>query len=191
MKYARRRKLVNRRFQLKTTFAVLGFIMIAFLAVFTVVGIYATQNSTQIKASIQVLENLYTAEKAQKAEIGRIARESNNGYVIDSYERNLVTLKKLIDQLDEQAEIHFRLLSMIIGIVLVLSAALYFYLINLTHRISGPIYVLTSYVEDLMEGREPNMRELRTQDEFQEFYRLFTELAEKISSERNIHGEKE
>jgi hypothetical protein len=54
-----------------------------------------------------------------------------------------------------------------------LGLGLFLYLIRLTNRISGPLYVLTQHMTDIMNGKKPNLRELRKNDEFQEFYHQF------------------
>ncbi len=51
-----------------------------------------------------------------------------------------------------------------------------FVIIRLSHRITGPIYVLTTYLRELREGREPHVRPLRKHDEFKDFYREFGEV---------------
>ena len=42
-----------------------------------------------------------------------------------------------------------------------------------THRITGPIYVMRRYLVDLIEGRAPQYRPLRKNDEFKDFYDVF------------------
>ncbi len=45
--------------------------------------------------------------------------------------------------------------------------------ISLTHRISGPIYVMSQYLKDVREGKDPGLRPLRKGDQFQDFYNEF------------------
>ena len=63
--------------------------------------------------------------------------------------------------------------------VLIVALGSLIYLIRLTNRISGPLYVLTRHMHDIMNGRPPNLRELRKNDEFQEFYREFISFIDK------------
>ncbi|HNX23708.1 MAG TPA: hypothetical protein PKG60_06640 [Spirochaetota bacterium] len=53
-------------------------------------------------------------------------------------------------------------------------------LIRYTHRISGPIYLMTMYGNEILNGGKPKMRNLRDKDEFDEFYNLFRQMAKKI-----------
>src|ERR1700687_3958862 len=42
--------------------------------------------------------------------------------------------------------------------------------ITATHRVAGPVLVMTRYLKQLGEGQIPSTRPLRKQDELQEFY---------------------
>ena len=45
--------------------------------------------------------------------------------------------------------------------------------IIVTHRMVGPLYVMSRFMLELKEGRLPKMRALRRKDEFKEFYEAF------------------
>ena len=77
------------------------------------------------------------------------------------------------------------LFFIMIFIGIVLGISLYFYLIRLTHRISGPIYVLSRHVKDVIDGKDPDLRELRKNDEFKEFYNEFAIMVSKITERRS------
>jgi len=56
-------------------------------------------------------------------------------------------------------------------------------LIRKTHRISGPIYVMSNYMQQIIEGKIPDhVRKLRKKDELQEFYKIFTKMVESIKN---------
>lgn len=57
---------------------------------------------------------------------------------------------------------------------------LFIMIIKMTHRISGPIYVMSVYMREIIEGRMPEPRNLREKDEFKDFYELFREMIEAI-----------
>jgi hypothetical protein len=50
----------------------------------------------------------------------------------------------------------------------------------LTHRVAGPIYVMTRYISVLAEGHFPKMRKLRGSDEFKDLFDLFQKSVEFI-----------
>ncbi|MBN1533290.1 MAG: hypothetical protein JXA20_11550, partial [Spirochaetes bacterium] len=76
------------------------------------------------------------------------------------------------------------IVTIMIVTTMVLGAFLYYYLLRLTHRISGPIYVVSRIMRDVMEGRTPDARPLRKDDEFQEFYAQFTEMMRQMERRR-------
>ena len=55
----------------------------------------------------------------------------------------------------------------------VMAAALGFWGFIITHRISGPIFVMQRYLAELAAGRFPSARPLRKKDEFKEFFGEF------------------
>src|SRR5690606_10858206 len=51
-----------------------------------------------------------------------------------------------------------------------------------THRISGPLYIVARYLDVMAEGQYPDVRPLRKRDELQE---LFASFAEAVNSMRS------
>jgi hypothetical protein len=76
------------------------------------------------------------------------------------------------------------LLIMMVAFVLIQGFLLYFLLIRRTHRISGPIYVMSRYMDEVFEGKTPKIRPLRKNDELKEFYDMFTKLLERSSGKK-------
>jgi len=71
------------------------------------------------------------------------------------------------------------LITIMIATGILLGVFLYIYLIRLTNRISGPIYVLTRHIQDILSGADPDLRELRKNDELKEFYAQFVNFVKK------------
>lgn len=63
----------------------------------------------------------------------------------------------------------------LIVLVVVIGLALGFWGLVVTHRISGPLYLVERYLTELAEGRYPDVRPLRKRDELQGFFRAFDE----------------
>ncbi len=66
------------------------------------------------------------------------------------------------------------LLYLIVAVV-VMAVALAFWGLVVTHRISGPLYILERYLGILADGRYPDLRPLRKRDELHEFFAAFEE----------------
>lgn len=72
------------------------------------------------------------------------------------------------------------LLWLIVGITVLMGAALALFGLLVTHRVAGPIYVLSHYVGVLSRGRYPIMRSLRKSDELKEFFERFAAAVEAL-----------
>ncbi|HXN40771.1 MAG TPA: signal protein [Myxococcaceae bacterium] len=70
------------------------------------------------------------------------------------------------------------LLVLISGVALVMGLALGLVGVLITHRVAGPIYVISNYMLALSEGRYPNFRPLRKNDELKTFFDRFRSAVE-------------
>jgi hypothetical protein len=61
----------------------------------------------------------------------------------------------------------------LIVFVLVMGVALAFFGLVVTHRISGPLHMMTRYLSVLASGRYPDLRPLRKHDELHDFFLAF------------------
>lgn len=80
------------------------------------------------------------------------------------------------------------LLWLVIGIAVIMAAALGLFGILVTHKVAGPIYVLSHYVGVLGEGRYPAMRPLRKHDELKEFFERFRVAVDQMRSRDRDEG---
>lgn len=176
----RRSSLINKNFQLKTTFRIIGVIIIAFIFLIALTGIIATNNNRKVTAAISDLNRSIEKEKKTVEKLIETSRDGWSGNrevpeekIIDSHLETLALMHNNVVHLQRTINLNLLLVSAMIILGILLGVFLYLYLIRLTHRISGPIYVLTRHMQDIMENREPNIRELRKNDEFKEFYAQF------------------
>lgn len=65
------------------------------------------------------------------------------------------------------------LLWLLVGITVLMGAALALFGLLVTHRVAGPVYVMSHYVSVLARGRYPIMRPLRKSDELKDFFERF------------------
>lgn len=63
----------------------------------------------------------------------------------------------------------------LIVLVVAMGMALAFWGLVVTHRISGPLYIVARYLGVLSSGQYPDMRPLRKKDELHEFFASFEE----------------
>jgi hypothetical protein len=63
---------------------------------------------------------------------------------------------------------------------LLMAAALGLFGVLITHRVAGPVYVMSHYVSVLARGRFPLMRPLRKRDELKNFFERFQDAIEAL-----------
>jgi hypothetical protein len=73
----------------------------------------------------------------------------------------------------ELARIESTLLVLMATVSVLMAAALGLFGILITHRVAGPVYVMSHYITVLARGRYPIMRQLRKSDELREFFQQF------------------
>lgn len=75
------------------------------------------------------------------------------------------------------------LVLLVVGMAFVLSI----WGIIVTHRISGPLYLVARYLGILGGGQYPDMRPLRKRDELQEFFTTFEEAVNQLKARDQSH----
>ncbi len=174
----RTRFLIDTNFQLKTTFRILGVIIIAFILIIAVTGLISMDNNGAISSSIKDLEGLMAKDRDMIERLIAAAGQrgaldpGHDGLIADHLE-TMALMQKNAERLKEILGLNRLLVTVTILAGVVMALVLFAYLIVITHRISGPLYVLSRHMRDIMEGREPDLRDLRKNDEFKDFYRQF------------------
>lgn len=73
------------------------------------------------------------------------------------------------------------MIAFIITMTVVQTVILFIFAVRLTHKISGPIYVMTQHLRMIKNGETPYWRPLRNNDQFKDFYREMREAFEYIN----------
>jgi hypothetical protein len=79
-----------------------------------------------------------------------------------------------IDSMKKMVSINFWLFWIVTALVVLQGIVLFIVLILKTHRIAGPIYVMSNYMKQIISGKiPPVLRPLRDKDALKDFYELF------------------
>jgi hypothetical protein len=174
----RRQYVVDKKFQFKTTFSVIG--IVTLLTALVVIAIASTmaynnnkmngiiQSEDKIFQALAVISSRQTKDPSYKAAIGNMSKDHVNNFNITE---KITQSNKIL------------LISLLIFIV-VQGIILYIMLILKTHRISGPIYVMSNYIKEMINGKYTHPRPLRKHDELVEFYALFSQFADSLAKGR-------
>jgi nitrogen fixation/metabolism regulation signal transduction histidine kinase len=165
----RKKYLIDKKFQLRTTFSLIGFISVLFALLVLIAGINLLDVNDRIKNMIQINKAIADTISAPSPQISH-----------DDY-KNYILMQSSLDQnkknLDNMINLNMTLILVIIGVVILQGIVLFYILIRQTHRIAGPIHVMTNYMRQIKEGKIPdNIRALRKNDFFKDTYEEFKEM---------------
>ncbi len=186
-KQKRKQKLIDKKFQLKTTFSVISIILIIALCIISLLTGYIIWNNARNLESIQKLHKVVTVEDdivkafvkySQGVGDADLILASNK--VTRDHDTSMESVKTHIEDIKNNIQYNFFLLSFVIVILVILCLVMYVYLVNKTNSIAGPIHVLTNHVNDLLKGKSVEFRGLRKNDEFKELYELVAQLGAKL-----------
>ncbi len=197
----RKNYIINKKFQLKKTFTVLSLAAATMFIISFIMGSVILLNKSAIEKNNHIINStnnelkiiLKTQEELLKLCSAELRNEKNPSKralikkVMDDYEASKEKIQRNIRFNDHSitmnsASIRNSISSILISIAVAIAgiAVLYLRMIRETHRISGPIYLMSRHIREIQKGKYPDMRDLRQDDEFHEFYNLFRELAERI-----------
>ena len=202
--FFRNTKIINKKYQLRMLFKLLGLVLTAFIVLVGSVTIVATMNYKEMKQSLVKMNGSVADMK------GVIETENNivmafieysksqggndvsliNDKVKKDHDSSMILITKSIryvenylHQMNEAAKKSIQLLTIVFGIILVFIIMLIYSILKISHRVAGPMYVMSKHMDDLLEGKDVSFRDLRKGDEFQEFYEKFKLLAELVKKE--------
>ncbi|HDP80850.1 MAG TPA: hypothetical protein ENN21_08415 [Spirochaetes bacterium] len=193
----RRQYLIDRKFQLRQTLLMMSAVFVVFAIVIGIIGISAARNNGRLadinRNNEEMVKNLDAVMLVQDdiiqtmmAWVQKPAAKPGEPVVrqiAQTHFQNLGSIKSGIGTVTENVADNKRiiknnhiLLIILVVLVLVQGGVMFFFMIRKTHKISGPVYVMSGYMKDIIEGKMPNPRALREGDELQDFYGLFTKM---------------
>ncbi len=193
----RKQYVVDKKFQFRQAYSVVGLFLLVVAIIVIIIGINAVSNSSMLSDvtkknddliksldSIMVTQDEIVAtemawvqnpkQRPSESIIREVAKEHYKNISmmkedIGTVQANIAAIKKII-------RINFILLFAIIGLIVVQCVITFFIMIRKTHKMSGPLFVISHHIREIIAGRLPNIRPLRHDDEFQDFYELFTKM---------------
>lgn len=165
----RKQYIVDKSFQLKTTFTIIGFIFACVALLTVLIGLNVFDTNKKID-NVRVNEDMVVQVLADTAANAPDSDQVFTKSLFDNHRKNLDTMRGLI-------RINNILLLIIILITFLQGVVLFFVLIRQTHRIAGPLYVMNRYMREIINGHVPDhLRPLRDRDLLKDFYGVFQEM---------------
>ncbi|HEY1407057.1 MAG TPA: hypothetical protein VF857_10645 [Spirochaetota bacterium] len=229
MAYKRKQYIVDKKFQLGTTFSVIGasFLMVAL--VIALIAYNANRNNEKLSQVVAVQDNIVQAliyhateldtkvkesasavkeEKAHEAKDVKGAKKKKDvkevkkddisspdtaepkseiaiGAIAKDHLENIAEMKKMVLYNEY-------LLWAVVFLIIAQGVVLFILLILKTHRIAGPVYVMSMYLREIIAGRIPSsIRPLRKKDDLQSLYGLFDAALNYLRSGKKLKVVKE
>ena len=183
----RKKILIDKKFQLRTVFSVTVVAMIFFSVTIAVLAFFLLNNKFKIAVEIQRLETAVETEDDIVSSFIIYAGKSRANPMQMSMERvnqdhmrSIADIQSHVAMLKEQTNIFFYLIMITACMAVAVAVVYYLFVMRITHRMAGPISVITGHIQDMIEGRDPAFRGLRKNDEFKELYGKLVELGGKI-----------
>ena len=80
-------------------------------------------------------------------------------------------------------------LIMLLAFVLVMALFLFIWGVLMTHKVSGPIFIISRYLRQLAEGQGPQVRPLRKGDELKHFFDTFSSMLQAFKDRHQQEAE--
>ena len=174
----RKKYIIDKSFQLKTAFSIIGVVAAVSLIILSSIAASVVYNNEKINNIYQIEDNIFQLMQATS-----ITGQVDNDYkttvdmLTKNHNNNLSNINKI-------AQFNRNLLIALIICVIFQGFILFIMIIRITHRISGPIYVMSNYIEEIIHGDIPEPRPLRDKDELKQFYSLFVDLVDTLKIKR-------
>ena len=205
MKY-KRRYVINKKFQYGKSLRIVGATTVLIAVVIITVGIIISinnaktsennrliiNNTDNIKKILELQQGIYLKFSMIPTGVDEKTFSKTAIALTEDYNKSTRNLnanssanQEIINSNNKIIKTNTYLIISIIIITLSGLGILFVLLVRHTHRIAGPIHLMTLYADEILNGGKPKMRNLRDNDEFMEFYHLFRQMGEKIIENNN------
>ncbi|HPW52144.1 MAG TPA: hypothetical protein PKV85_07270 [Spirochaetota bacterium] len=173
--FKRKQYIIDKGIQLRTTFTAIGFTFLCVTLFIVLMGVYINETNKRIR-NIIITEDQIFQVLTTVTDTGSEEQTAMNIEMARQHQTNMETVTKMVNS-------NIWIIWGIIAAVFLSGIIFFFILILQTHRIAGPIYVMTYYMKEFLDGRKhEHLRPLRKHDQLKDFYQLFKEFMVKVNS---------
>lgn len=171
----RKQYIIDKGIQLRTTFTAIGFTFLCVTLFIVLMGVYINETNKRIR-NIIITEDQIFQVLTTVTDTGSEEQTAMNIEMARQHQTNMETVTKMVNS-------NIWIIWGIIAAVFLSGIIFFFILIIQTHRIAGPVYVMTYYMKEFLDGRKhEHLRPLRKHDQLKDFYQLFKEFMAKVNS---------
>ncbi|HOT45679.1 MAG TPA: hypothetical protein PLM53_14080 [Spirochaetota bacterium] len=185
MALTRKKYVLDKKFQLRISIRAIILPLITTLAICGLLLYFANnsnelinENNKNITAIIDTQDSMFDMFMAIPA-----LQDPDNPVVRKcdtAFKENLKITNRINDNHEKIKKNSLIVLYILIVMTVVQTAIIFFQFIFFSHKISGPIHVMTNYLKDIKGGTKPKFRPLRKNDELKDFYEEFRSAIEHL-----------
>ncbi|HPA72507.1 MAG TPA: hypothetical protein PKY31_09570 [Spirochaetota bacterium] len=188
----RKQVLIDKKFQLRTTFSIILVVLVIFAVLVAVIAATAVYNNHRLEGTVVNQKHVLTGQYNAFSTLLVLTRtgsctveqlNSATDRMMGEVDRSMLMSTANINTIESIIRDNYALIFSIMGIVILQGAVLFIIIIRKTHRIIGPAMLMERHMNDIMEGREPDIRPLREGDELRELYDTFGRFVEHVKQQ--------
>ena len=174
----RKKYILDKSLQVKTAFSIIGVVSLVAVIILTAIAASVVYNNAKVNNVYEIEDSIFQMMQAANFD---------NDNIDEGYKHTLDNLTNLHNKnyttITTISQYNKYLLILLIITILAQGLVLYFMIIRITHRIAGPIHVISNYFKVIIAGEIPKPRPLRDKDELKDFYDLFIALVDTLTKE--------
>jgi len=169
----RKQIIIDKKFQFKHTFSIIAVTTVISAVIITIIASSLVINNVKIENIYVIEDNIVHFLTSRHQGINDPAFQNAIKDIAVNHSDNMKTLYKII-------KFNKILLVSLLVFIIAQAVILYLLIIKKTHRISGPLFVMSNYMKEIISGSYPDMRPLRKNDELKDFYTLFQDMVKSL-----------
>ena len=185
----RKKYFIDKKFQLRISAKAVVLPLIIILSFTAVLIFFASKNDLLVNTNSDFTKkiidnqesiiNFFLASPKLQESKNPAVKKVNESFTLSlGLQKKIYQNNKIITK--NSRTVVYVLISLIFIQTIVIFALFIFF----SHKISGPIYVMSNYLKELREGKKPRFRSLRKNDELIEFYEDFRKTIELITKNK-------
>ena len=189
MALTRKKYIVDKKFQVGISIKAIIFPLATTFIISIILLYFANINDSLIQSNNEYIETIVSnQDKMIDMFLSTPNLQNSNNPDIkdgaDTFKKNIGYLKKISHNSITIKDNSSKFFYIIILLTIIQTIVIFSIFILASHRISGPIHVMTQHLKNIQNGEEPDFRPLRKKDKLKDFYE---ELRKTIDSIKNGH----
>lgn len=183
----KRQIIVNRKFQFSMAFSFAALSALIMTVVIIILAALLISNNSKLRdISLNQQQLADSQTEIFKTLIGIAAAEdikklhiSTSAVKLDN-EKNQELIRHNNAMIQDITLMNNRIIALLIISAVLQSVIIFYIMLKRSHRISGPLFLLNRYIDEMKRGEFPEIRPLRANDDFHDLFDNFRELVDEL-----------